>query len=142
MMTSRAFARRAVETIKAPVPVGEGTLYVEGVPAVTMDDREGVRQIVASYCLRVALERGCARIVVRHPRRGPITFDVLDLLVGTTRRLGYWPVPRMRQVPANIATAGMLGYGAELAPQRPVVAFATNPLTPVFGSESDGKETD
>ena len=141
MSQVRTFARQAIQTIKAPLPKGEGTLYVEGVPALRMDDREGVRRLVAGYCLRVALERGCSRIVVRHPHRAPIGFDVVELLVGTVKHIGYWPVPKMRRVPANIATVGMLNYGAEMAPVRPQVAYPINPLTPVFGSESDGKET-
>ena len=138
MSDARTFARRAVQAIRAPLPTGEGTLYVEGVPAMKMDDREGIRRLVAGYCIRTALEKGCTKIVVRHPRRTPITFDVVELLAQTSRYLGHWPVPRMKHVPANIASIGMLNYGATFDRVRPMI---TVPTTLVSGFESGEKET-
>src|SRR3990167_6930278 len=85
MSQVRTFARQAIETIKAPLPKVEGTLYVEGVPAVRMDDREGVRRLVAGDCLRGALGIGRAACRERGERsvvgvsfkktRGHTSFD-------------------------------------------------------------------
>jgi hypothetical protein len=140
---SKSSAVRVVRAIAAPVPqTGGGTLYVEGVPAVRMDDHEYVRRMVATYCLRVALEKGCTRIVVRHPTRQGIAFDVVDLLTATARQLGYWPRPAIPKVPATLATVGMLARGSELAPVRPQIAvpasFTLSP--PVSGLDPGGKE--
>lgn len=134
----RSTARAIVQAIKAPVPTtGGGTLYVEGVPAVGWDTREQIRESVARYALRVALDKGLARIVVRHPRRGDVAFDVVDLILATVADIGCWPiVPRY---PVGLATANKLAVGAEIARTRPSV-FLPAALTPVSGFESGRKE--
>ena len=133
MSTTRERARNAIRVIKAPMPThGESTLWVEGIPVLKLDNHEYVRSMVARYAIRTALEKGCARIGVRHPHRTPLMFDVTDLLFDTVTRVGHWPVPKFRKVPVNFATVGMQSLGAEIARTRPLFtvprAFAGSPL--------------
>lgn len=131
---SRTDARRAIQTIKAPVPTAEKTLNVtaESIPVLKMDDLEYVRSMVARYCLRVAMELGCSKIVIHHPTRGAIPFDVVDVLKDTVRRIGYWPVPAMKRVPTNIATMGFTRvHGAEVSRVRGYVPVPSGfPVSP------------
>jgi hypothetical protein len=140
----RSTARALVQAIKAPVPTGGGgTLYVEGAPADKYDDKEFIRRMVARYALRMALEKGCTRIVVRHPTRAPIAFDVADVLLGNWREMGgHLPAPIGRpKVFTKLATVGFHALGAECGPTRPTFTVPQSfALTPVSGLDPGGKE--
>lgn len=136
---NRSGHRALVQSIQAPVPVSEGTLYVEGVPADKWDDREAIRVLVARYAVRVALELGKTKIVVRHATRAPITFDVVDLLHGIARLGGgRLPRPVLPVMPSNIATVGFRGLGAEIAPTRFACVVPAFPVTPAQKGASNG----
>ena len=131
----RATAQAVVRAIQAPVPTSSGgTLYVSGVPADKWDDTEFIRRMVATYCTRVALEKGCTRVTVLHPTRDPITFDVIDRIQRVARGVGHYPHPHLGATPRNLATMGFRALGADLTPRRalvPVSAVLTS--SPVSG---------
>lgn len=86
----------------------EKTLHVTGAPLVWPAD------VVARYCMRVALENGCTKVSVHQGTRTPVEFDVMDL-VTRSRALtmtGRMNVPKMKQVPADLATKGFAAVGS------------------------------
>lgn len=130
MWTARDKARRTVEYLRiAPQCQArlkhERTLHLEGAPRVWPSS------LVAQLYLRVALENGCTKIAVYQGPHARREYDVMDL-VTLTRRLshGRLPVPKMRQVPANLATMGQRAVGNVLETKTDMIAVPSL-ITPV-----------
>lgn len=130
----RSTARRVVHAIKAPVPTHEGgtlTVEVGHIPAREWDNAEHVRSVIATYVTRYALERGCTRVVVKHPSRDPIAFDVVERIQHSARVAGMYPSMPGR-VPAQLATVGFRALGAEMDRTRPMIAVPSTLPFPVL----------
>lgn len=95
--------------------------------------------VVATYCLRLALENGCTRIRVIKGVHSKQEYDVMTLVkaarhLSTTGR--YLHRPTMARVPSNLATAGFERLGNILETTRPYAPVGINLKQPVSGSQT------
>ena len=92
---------------------------------------------IAQHCLRVALENGCTRIRIEKGTHERPEFDVMQL-VQLSRRLSasgtYLAAPRMKKVPANLATMGFARLGNRLETKRLVVPVRCVPTSPLVSA--------
>lgn len=96
---------------------------------------------IAQHCLRVALENGCTRIRIEKGVHGRAEFDVMDM-VTFSRKLSasgtYLATPKMKKVPANLATMGFARLGNKLETKRLVVPVRWMPTLPVSAHQAAG----
>ena len=95
--------------------------------------------VVATYCLRLALENACTRIRVIKGVHSKREYDVMTLVkvargLSTTGRFLHRPT--MARVPSDLATAGFARLGNILETTRPYAPVGINLKQPVSGSQT------
>lgn len=109
----------------------ERTLHVE----LPKEAHHWPVSLAAGVALRVALENGCTKIRMYKGQHCRAEYDVMQL-VSMCRKLSasgrYLATPKMKRVPANLATMGHARLGNRLETKRlvvPVRCMPTGPLT-------------
>ena len=95
--------------------------------------------VVATYCLRLALENACTRVRVHKGVHSKQEYDVMTLVkaargLSTTGQFLHRPTQKI--VPANLATAGFASLGNILEATRPQVPVGLSLKQPVSGFET------